>query len=211
MKQKTNITSEAAAAAAAPAPFVAPPTKKAKCSPLLGKPQNFYVPESAPADISREELSAWRKQERRKRNRASAAASRHKTQSKILELEGQVSLWKARYEDMQEKMVQLQRQVEMLTRAQSPTALLDHHSHHYLLVSPSASHRNSPSSTSLEEHPSTVTSSSDTKIFLALPPLAMLSPSSSMDQASPVENKSDITSSNVDVSKKHLNMISRQA
>jgi hypothetical protein len=178
-----------------------------KPSVLLGKPQNVYVAPSN--DMTREELSAWRKEERRKRNRASAAASRHKTQSKIAELSLEVSLWKTRCEDMQDKMMKLQRQVDLLTRAQSPTQ--EQQQQH--LVSPPSSHPNSPSSmSSLEGQPSIVTSSLDTKKFLPPPPL-MLSPASLMDQtSSPVENKADITSSsNVDLSKKHLNMISRQA
>jgi hypothetical protein len=187
----------------------APPPKKKKPSVLLGKPQNVYVAPSN--DMTREELSAWRKEERRKRNRASAAASRHKTQSKIAELSLEVSLWKTRCEDMQDKMMKLQRQVDLLTRAQSPTQE-QHQLQH--LVSPPSSHPNSPSSMSLalEDQPSIVTSSLDTKKFLPPPPL-MLSPASLMDQtSSPVENKADITSSsNVDLSKKHLNMISRQA
>jgi len=210
MKRKTT-NDEAAAAAAAP---VTKKKKLSKQSPLLGKPQNFYVPnETAPSDMTREELSAWRKEERRKRNRASAAASRLKTQSKIEELEGQVSHWKSKCEAMQDMLMKLQRQVDMLTRAQSPTASmsqeLQQHPHHYL-VSPPTSHPNSPSSSSLpEQHPSIVTSISDAN-FLAPPPL-MLSPPSEDLTLPPVENKTDITSSHIDESKKHLNMISRQA
>ena len=193
MKRKTTAAS------------AAPPTKKKKPSVLLGKPQNVYV---APSSMTGEELSAWRKEERRKRNRASAAASRHKTQSKISDLETQVSLWKTRCEEMQEQMLQLQRQID-ITRAQSPTQEQQQLQH---LVSPPSSHPNSPSSMSLEGQPPIVTSSLATKKFLPPPPL-MLSPASLMDQtSSPVENKTDITSSsNVDLSKKHLNMISRQA
>jgi hypothetical protein len=195
MKRKTTAVS------------AAPPPKKKKPSVLLGKPQNVYVAPSN--DMTREELSAWRKEERRKRNRASAAASRHKTQSKITDLEEEVSLWKTRCEDMQEKITSMQHQIDMLTRAQSPTQE-QHQLQH--LVSPPSSHPNSPSSMSLDGQPSLVTSSLDTKKFLSPPPL-MLSPASLMDQtSSPVENKADITSSsNVDLSKKHLNMISRQA
>mmetsp|Transcript_32015 Transcript_32015/g.47140 ORF Transcript_32015/g.47140 Transcript_32015/m.47140 type:complete len:208 (+) Transcript_32015:63-686(+) len=207
MKRKATTTDAAAAATAA---------KKKKPSPLLGKPQKFYVPSTAPDGMTREELSAWRKEERRKRNRASAAASRIKTQSKIAELEGQVSHWKSKCEDMEDMMMKLQRQVDMLT-AHSPTAFEDasmaqQQQHHYL-VSPPSSHPNSPSSTSSLSSPlalpSIVTSSLDVKNFLA-PPNLMLSPPSD-DQTLTVENKADITSSHVDDSKKHLNMISRQA
>ena len=207
MKRKTT-TEETAASAPAP---------KRK-SPLLGKPQKLYVPAEAPSDMSREQLSAWRKEERRKRNRASAAASRTKTQTKIADLEGQVSHWKAKCEDMEELMMKLQRQVDMLTRAQSPPPLDGHTSmvqqqQQYYLVSPPTSHENSPSSSSslLEAHPSIVTSNSDdAKNFLAPPPL-MLSLPSEDQTLPPVENKADIISSHVDDSKKHLNMISRQA
>ena len=198
MKRKTTATATAASAA--------PPNKKKKPSVLLGKPQNVYI---APSCMTREELSAWRKEERRKRNRASAAASRHKTQSKIAELEGQLSLWKTRCDEMQEQMVKLQHQIDMLTRAQSPTQ--EQQQQH--LVSPPSSHPNSPSSISSLEGQPIVTSSLDTKKFLPPPPLMLSPPASLMDQtSSPVENKADITSSsNVDLSKKHLNMISRQA
>lgn len=213
MKRKSTTTDAAAASAAAQQ------TKKKKPSPLLGKPQKFYVPDTkATSDMTREELSAWRKEERRKRNRASAAASRIKTQSKVAELEGQVSHWKSKCENMQDMMMKLQRQVDMLTRrAQSPTVFEDSHAlmaqqQQHNLVSPPSSHPNSPSSTSsslLEPHPSMVTSSLDVKNFLA-PPSLMLSPPSE-DQTLSVESKADITSSQVDDSKKHINMISRQA
>uniref|UniRef100_A0A7S2PRM4 BZIP domain-containing protein n=2 Tax=Skeletonema marinoi TaxID=267567 RepID=A0A7S2PRM4_9STRA len=212
MKRKATTTDAAVTAAAAAA------AKKKKPSPLLGKPQKFYAPSTAPDGMTREELSVWRKEERRKRNRASAAASRIKTQSKIAELEGQVSHWKSKCEDMEDMMMKLQRQVDLLTRAQSPTAFEDasmaqqQQQHHYL-VSPPSSHPNSPSSTSSLSSPlalpSIVTSSLDVKNFLA-PPNLMLSPPSD-DQTRTVENKADITSSHVNDSKKHLNMISRQA
>lgn len=212
MKRKATTTDTAAAAAASSAS--SPQTKKKrKPSPLLGKPQKFYAPESATSNMTREELSAWRKEERRKRNRASAAASRIKTQSKIADLEGQVSHWKSKCEEMQDRMMKLQRQVDMLTRAQSPTLMSQQQQQQHNLVSPPSSQPNSPSSTSsslLEPHPSIVTSSSlDVKNFLAPPSLTLSPPSE--DQTLSVESKADITSSQIDESKKHLNMISRQA
>lgn len=216
MKRKATTTDAAAAAAAAAEQPQT--TKKKKPSPLLGKPQKFYAPNpKATSDMTREELSAWRKEERRKRNRASAAASRIKTQTKIAELEGLVSHWKSKCDDMQDMLKKLQRQVDLLTRAQSPTGLEDgqgsmaQQQHHYL-VSPPTSHPNSPSSTSShlpEPHPSIVTSNLDVKNFLA-PPSLMLDPPSE-DQSLSVENKAHIASTHVDDSKKHLNMISRQA
>lgn len=55
-----------------------------------------YVPE---VPMTKAELSAWRKEARRVRNRESAAASRQKTRSRIEELEGEV-------ETLQEKYIQ---------------------------------------------------------------------------------------------------------
>ncbi|GAX26498.1 hypothetical protein FisN_23Lh023 [Fistulifera solaris] len=53
-----------------------------------------YVPE---VPMTKAELSAWRKEARRVRNRESAAASRQKTRSRIEELEGQVDKLQEKY------------------------------------------------------------------------------------------------------------------
>jgi len=47
--------------------------------------------------MGKAEVSAWRKSQRRIRNRISAAASRQKVRKRITELEKDVQLWKAKY------------------------------------------------------------------------------------------------------------------
>jgi hypothetical protein len=204
---KRKIADQTAAAAAA-----APPNKKR--SPLLGRPQPQYdAPEHMKANMTKEQLAEWRKQMRKERNRASAAASRQKTQSKIMELEGEVTKWKSLYEDMQDKMMKLQRQVDLLTKVHC-NAVTDQgdsaSQRNYYMVSPTSSHQYSPLSP-LEQidalsflqglsRPQLVSSSDAT---------LLLSPqSSSCEDQAKVENK---VLSNVDDSKKHLNTISRQA
>ena len=207
---KRKIAEQAAAA-------VAPPPPKKKRSPLLGKPQKQYdAPDDMKSNMTKEQLAEWRKQLRKERNRASAAASRQKTQGRINELEGEVTKYKNLYEDMQDKMLNLQRQVDLLTKVHcqaNPAATnqdgsASQHNYHNM-VSPPSSHPNPTSS--LEQinaltllqglsRPQLVLSSDAT---LLLPPQS----SSTQDQTT-VENK---VLSNVDDSKKHLNTISRQA
>jgi hypothetical protein len=183
-----------------------------KRSPLLGRPQNHYeAPEELKATMSKEELAEWRKQMRKERNRASAAASRLKTQTRIKELEGEVTKWKKSYEDMQEKMIRLQQQVDLLTKVhcQDPTATVQNDSGTSYMVSPTSSYSHSSSSQAQIDALSLLqglsrpqlVSSSDAALFL--PP-----------QSSPIEAQTTVEStvmSNVDDSKKHLNTISRQA
>lgn len=59
--------------------------------------QKTYLPNSVKA-MTKEEISAWRKEARRVRNRQSAAASREKVRSRITELEAEVAGWKMKYE-----------------------------------------------------------------------------------------------------------------
>jgi len=86
-----------------------------KKSPLFNQPQNFYAPSSI-SSMSREELTEWRKEQRRKRNRESAAASRNKTRAKIEELEGEVNQWKDKYREMENKMRCMERHIDFLTK-----------------------------------------------------------------------------------------------
>ena len=59
------------------------------------KKQARYVPA---VSMSKEELTLWRKEARRVRNRESAAASRQKTQKRIAELEEEVGTITMKYE-----------------------------------------------------------------------------------------------------------------
>jgi len=93
-----------------------------KKSPLFNQPQNFYAPPTI-SSMSREELSEWRKEQRRKRNRESAAASRNKTRARIDELEGEVKQWKERYHEMEVKMRCMERHIQFLTKLNNASSL----------------------------------------------------------------------------------------
>jgi len=77
------------------------------------KKQARYVPAVDPevvAKMSREELTLWRKEARRVRNRESAAASRQKTQSRISELEAQVAALNSKYHAALERICELEQE-----------------------------------------------------------------------------------------------------
>jgi len=54
--------------------------------------------------MTKEEAAAWRREARRVRNRESAAASRQKTRDRIVQLEGEVDMWKRKYEEVMSKL-----------------------------------------------------------------------------------------------------------
>jgi len=55
--------------------------------------------------MSKEEASAWRRKQRRLRNRESAAASRQKTRDRINELEKELDEWKSRFAMLEAQIV----------------------------------------------------------------------------------------------------------
>lgn len=61
------------------------------------KTQITYNPD---IPMSKEQLTAWRREMRRVRNRESAAASRRKVRDRIEELEEEVAVWKKRYQEV---------------------------------------------------------------------------------------------------------------
>lgn len=67
--------------------------------------QPTYMPD---VPMSKEELAAWRKEARRERNRASAAASRQRIRDRIKYLENEVEALKAKYEATMEKVHNLE-------------------------------------------------------------------------------------------------------
>ncbi|KAL7534040.1 hypothetical protein ACHAXR_005598 [Thalassiosira sp. AJA248-18] len=112
-----DVAAAAAAAAAVPlkvAKMEPTPTPTLSAAPLLPvvlpaqpivtvrksegakRPQMKYDP-SVP--MTKEETSAWRREQRRKRNRESAAACRKRQRDRISELEVEVSDWKAKFDD----------------------------------------------------------------------------------------------------------------
>ncbi len=123
------MATAAAAAAAAPAPMPSPPPaknggeqptgfrKKAAARPKAAakketksdgneegkKTQIQYNPD---VPMSKEQLTAWRREMRRVRNRESAAASRRQVRDRIQELEEEVKGWKDRYEEVMARLSQ---------------------------------------------------------------------------------------------------------
>lgn len=97
------------------------------------KPQMKYDPD---VPMSKEEAAAWRREQRRKRNRESAAASRQRQRDRIVELEGEVEVWKAKYEDVLARIHELESVVGCVTelpeRTSTPEPML-------LTVTPRAS------------------------------------------------------------------------
>jgi len=72
-----------------------------------GKLLNSYapnLPKEQLDNMSKEQLAAWRKEARRVRNRESAAASRRKIKTRIDELQEEVAMWKAKYEEAKRKL-----------------------------------------------------------------------------------------------------------
>lgn len=60
--------------------------------------------------MTKEQLTSWRREMRRVRNRESAAASRRKVRDKIEELEDEVSKWKTLYEDVVSRLGEAEQQ-----------------------------------------------------------------------------------------------------
>lgn len=118
-----------------------------KKSPLFNQPQNRYAPPSF-VGMTAEEISEWRKEQRRERNRESAAASRNKTRARIEELEGEVDNWKSKYFDMENKMRQMERQIELLTKLCNSNQVQDQQQGGICILPPQMviSHPNSPTS-----------------------------------------------------------------
>lgn len=85
-------------------------SRKIPLSAIKGiKKQARYEPV---VPMGKEELSEWRKEARRVRNRESAAASRRKTRERIEELEGQVSELENKYASALARIAELEGQEE---------------------------------------------------------------------------------------------------
>jgi len=69
------------------------------------KPQMKYDPD---VPMSKEEAAAWRREQRRKRNRESAALSRQRQRDRIGDLEVEVDQWKNKVESIMERIKKLE-------------------------------------------------------------------------------------------------------
>ncbi|KAL7517345.1 hypothetical protein ACHAWX_002275 [Stephanocyclus meneghinianus] len=86
---------------ATPSIVIQPIVTVCKSSSGTKRPQMKYDPE---VPLSKEETSAWRREQRRKRNRESAAACRKRQRDRISELEIEVSGWKAKFDEAVRKL-----------------------------------------------------------------------------------------------------------
>lgn len=71
------------------------------------KPQMRYDPK---VPMSKQEAAAWRREQRRVRNRESAALSRQKTRDRIVELETELKAWQKKYVDAMSRVHMLEQQ-----------------------------------------------------------------------------------------------------
>jgi bZIP transcription factor len=86
--------------------------------------QKKYDPENVQA-MSKVELSLWRRQQRKQRNRISAAVSRQKQKSRIVELEEELNEWKEKVQAVQQQLQAFQEKVpSSIASVQEQEALL---------------------------------------------------------------------------------------
>jgi len=112
------------------------------------KPQMRYDPE---VPMTKQEAAAWRREQRRVRNRESAALSRQKTRDRISELEMELKGWQKKYGDAMERVQTLEQQRQprpSLSDAGGPTLILNSRpsqsNHQSSMISPTSSPSSSP-------------------------------------------------------------------
>lgn len=69
-------------------------------------PKKAQVTYNPKISMTNEQLTVWRREQRRVRNRESAAASRRKVRDRIGELEDEVDIWKRRYQEVMARLGQ---------------------------------------------------------------------------------------------------------
>lgn len=101
--QKKDVSAKVAATAAAAAAAASSDTSTtgSKSDSKSKKTQISYNPDIT---MTKEQLTAWRREMRRVRNRESAAASRRKVRDRIEELEDEVEVWKKRYQEVMARL-----------------------------------------------------------------------------------------------------------
>jgi len=88
-----------------------------KKSPLYNRPQNYYAPTQGTSSMSPAELSEWRKEQRKKRNRESASISRNKNKLRLERLEGERDHYKLRCQQLEAQMTEMQERIACLEQA----------------------------------------------------------------------------------------------
>ena len=100
-KKGSAAKSSAAAATKEVAVPKLPTSSASKHKDDAKKTQVTYNPD---IPMTKEQLTSWRREMRRVRNRESAAASRRKVRDRIEELEHEVEVWKRRYREVVERL-----------------------------------------------------------------------------------------------------------
>ena len=100
-KKGSSAKSSAAAATKEVAVPKLPTSSASKHKDDAKKTQVTYNPD---IPMTKEQLTSWRREMRRVRNRESAAASRRKVRDRIEELEHEVEVWKRRYREVVERL-----------------------------------------------------------------------------------------------------------
>ena len=88
------------------------PTVKSVSDTGSTNPKTKQISYTPNVPMNKEQLTAWRREARRVRNRQSAAASRQKIRDRIEELESQVLCWKRQYNDAIGKVEKLEQLVK---------------------------------------------------------------------------------------------------
>ena len=96
-----------------------------KKSPLYNLPQNYYAPCQGAESMSAAELSEWRKEQRKKRNRESASISRNKNKLRLEKLEGERDHYKMRCKLLEDQMKGMQKRFNLLEQAIATNGRLD--------------------------------------------------------------------------------------
>jgi hypothetical protein len=111
--KKEKATTSSAKAATAPSSSSAEPASAPPAAATgsgsddgNGKSRKTQITYNPDVTMTKEQLTAWRREMRRVRNRESAAASRRKVRDRIDELEDEVEIWKRRYQEVMARLGQ---------------------------------------------------------------------------------------------------------
>jgi len=86
-------------------PITRPSKRRKSLATTSKKPQMKYDPD---VPMTKEEAAVWRREQRRKRNRESAALSRQRQRDKIGDLEGEIDDWKTQVESIMKRIKKLE-------------------------------------------------------------------------------------------------------
>lgn len=107
LEQESTTLTYVSAAALPPPQVAKPKVVKAKTTTAKKRPdKKTQIQYNPDVPMTKEQLTSWRREMRRVRNRESAAASRRKVRDRIEELEEEVDIWKKRYEEAMARLTE---------------------------------------------------------------------------------------------------------